>query len=75
MDMQTWRSSSVVARDACESLRAALARLGIPERDLSGLRPRVHASGRPMVVLGTLRADVVEKVTEALQGKEPSERR
>ncbi|HBF80117.1 MAG TPA: hypothetical protein DD420_09360 [Streptomyces sp.] len=74
MDMQTWRDGRARATDAAESIRAALAALGVPESAWGGVRPMVTQTGRPYVDLGTLRADVVEQVAEALRGATTSVR-
>ncbi|MER5933485.1 hypothetical protein [Streptomyces sp. NPDC002054] len=68
MDMQTWRDGWTRAADAAESIRAALAALGLPESAWSSVRPTVTKTGRPYVELGTLRADVAEQIAEALRG-------
>lgn len=74
MDMQTWRDGWARATDAAESIRAALAALGLPESSWSSVRPVVTKTGRPYVDLGTVRADVVEQVAEALRGARTSVR-
>ncbi|MEU6758985.1 hypothetical protein [Streptomyces sp. NPDC046685] len=65
--MQTWRDSRTKATDAAESLRAALAALGIPEAAWSGIRPTVTYNGLAYVHLGMLPADVVEQMAEAMR--------
>jgi hypothetical protein len=68
MDMRPWRDGWTRATDAAESIRAALAALGLPESARSSVRPTVTKTGRPYVELGTLRADVVEQIAEDLRG-------
>jgi hypothetical protein len=65
--MQTWRDSRARATDAAESIRAALAALGIPETAWSGIRPTVTYNGLPYVHMGMLPADVVEQMAEAMR--------
>ncbi len=72
MDMQTWRDGHGRATDAAESLRAALASLGVPESTWSGIRPSVTHTGKPYVHLGMLSADVVERIAEAMRITETS---
>jgi hypothetical protein len=67
MDMQTWRDGRTRATDAAESIRAALAVLGIPEAAWSGIRPTVTYNGHAYVHLGMLPADVVEQIAEAMR--------
>ncbi|MFI5985738.1 hypothetical protein ACIBEA_33360 [Streptomyces sp. NPDC051555] len=65
--MQTWRDAWGRADDAAESIRAALATLGVSESVLRCLRPTVTNSGGSYVDFGKLPADVVEQVAEALR--------
>ncbi|MGW7465846.1 hypothetical protein ACWGJT_14345 [Streptomyces xantholiticus] len=67
MDMQTWRDARAQSTDATESIRAALAALGVPESAWSSVRPVVTHTGQAYVHLGMIRADVVERITEALR--------
>ncbi|WP_329380575.1 hypothetical protein OG625_15200 [Streptomyces sp. NBC_01351] len=67
--METWRDGRSRATDATEAIRAALAALGVAEAAWSGVRPLVTQTGRPYVDLGTLRAEVVEQLAEALRSK------
>lgn len=64
--IEIYRSSKKAASDAHEALRQALLAIGIPNRDLGWLAPRVAPDGRPMVALGTWNADVVQKVAAHL---------
>ncbi|MFD3946115.1 hypothetical protein [Streptomyces sp. NPDC058579] len=64
--MQTWRDSRAKATEAAESLRAALAALGVPESAWSSVRPVVTHSGGAYVHLGMIRADAVERIAVAL---------
>ncbi|HWU07424.1 MAG TPA: hypothetical protein VN520_13775 [Streptomyces sp.] len=66
--MQTWRDGRARATDAAESIRAALAALGIPESAWSGVRPTVTYNGNAYVHLGLLPAYAVKQIAEALQG-------
>lgn len=67
MDMQTWRDSWTRATDSAESIRAALAALGVPEAAWTSVRPVVTKTGRAYVELGTVQAEVVEEIAEALR--------
>lgn len=67
MDMQTWRDARTQATDATESIRAALAALGVPESAWSSVRPVVTHTGQAYVHLGMIRADAVERIAEALR--------
>lgn len=67
MEMQTWRDSRAKATEAAESLRAALAALGIPESAWSSVRPVVTHSGGAYVHLGMIRADAVEQIAATLR--------
>ncbi|MET8080949.1 hypothetical protein [Streptomyces sp. NPDC005303] len=67
MDMQTYRDGRRAASNAAEAIRAALAGLGLPESVWGSVRPMVTHSGKPYVHLGMVRADVAEKMAEALQ--------
>ncbi|WP_405700229.1 hypothetical protein [Streptomyces sp. NBC_00069] len=67
MEMQVWRDGRTRATDAAESLRAALAALGISESAWSGMRPTVTFNGLPYVHLGMIPADVVEQIAEVLR--------
>ncbi|MEU8693015.1 hypothetical protein [Streptomyces sp. NPDC048665] len=64
--MEAYKSSRKAAADAHEALRQALLAIGIPNRDLVRLAPRVAPNGRPMVAMGTWNADVVQKVAAHL---------
>lgn len=66
MDMQTWRDGHSRAVDAADTLRAALAAVGLPERVWCAVRPQVTHKGTPYVHLGMLRADHVKQIAEAL---------
>lgn len=66
MDLPAWRDAWVRAEDAAESLRAALAALGVPESAWSGIRPVVTHTGHAHVHLGTVRADAVALLTAAV---------
>lgn len=67
MEMQTWRDAWGRADDASESIRAALAALGVPESVWGTLRPSVTHNGHAYVDFGKLPADVVEQIAEALR--------
>ncbi|GAA1576885.1 MULTISPECIES: hypothetical protein [unclassified Streptomyces] len=67
MDMQTWRDARTQATDAAESIRAALAALGVPESAWCSVRPVVTHNGHAYVHLGMIRADAVEQIAEALR--------
>ncbi|MEU8461181.1 hypothetical protein [Streptomyces sp. NPDC029003] len=67
MEMQTWRDSWGRADNASESIRAALAALGVCESVRNGLRPTVTHDGGAYVDFGELPADVVEQIAEALR--------
>ncbi|MFF8988801.1 hypothetical protein ACF09H_02285 [Streptomyces sp. NPDC014983] len=64
--MEIYKSSRKAAADAHEVLRQALLAIGVPNRDLVRLAPRVAPDGRPMVAMGTWNADVVQKVAAHL---------
>ncbi|WP_369364723.1 hypothetical protein AB5L52_16355 [Streptomyces sp. CG4] len=64
--MEHYKSSKKAAADAHEKLRQALLAIGIPNRDLGWLAPRVAPDGRPMVAMGTWNADVVQRVAAHL---------
>ncbi|WP_217251929.1 hypothetical protein [Streptomyces sp. AC602_WCS936] len=68
MDMQTYRDGRKQATDAAEAIRAALAALGLPERVWGSVRPMVTHNGKPYVHLGMVRAEVAEKIAEAMRG-------
>ncbi|GAA4942252.1 hypothetical protein GCM10023238_05120 [Streptomyces heliomycini] len=70
MDMQTWRDSRARAVEATEALRAALAALGAPESVWGAVRPVVTHKGTAYVHVGMVRADVAEKMTEAMGAPE-----
>jgi hypothetical protein len=70
MDMQTWRDSRATAVEATEALRAALASLGAPERVWGTLRPVVTHRGAAYVHVGMVRADVAERMAEAMRARE-----
>ncbi|MFE3520482.1 hypothetical protein ACFXOD_02615 [Streptomyces sp. NPDC059161] len=70
--MQTWRDGHARATDALESIRAALAALGVPEATWAGMRPTVTYNGLPYVHLGMLPAEVVEQMAEAMRVTETS---
>lgn len=67
MNMATYRDGRKQATDAAEAIRAALAGLGLPERVWGSVRPMVTNSGTPYVHLGMVRADVAERMAEAMQ--------
>ncbi|MGX1026584.1 hypothetical protein [Streptomyces sp. SAI-097] len=73
MDMQTYRDGRREATDAAEATRAALASLGLPERAWGSVRPMVTHSGKPYVHLGMVRAEVAEKIAEAIRAGLPPE--
>lgn len=68
MDMQTWRDSWTRATGAAEAVQAALSALGVPESAWTGVRPVVTRTGRAYVELGTVQAETVEEIAEALRG-------
>lgn len=68
--MQTWRDSRATAVEATEALRAALASLGAPERVWGTLRPVVTHRGAAYVHVGMVRADVAERMAEAMRARE-----
>ncbi|MFC9928309.1 hypothetical protein [Streptomyces sp. NPDC127190] len=65
--MEIYKSSRKAAADAHEVLREALLAIGVPNRDLVRLAPRVAPDGRPMVAMGTWNADVVQRVAARLK--------
>ncbi|MFJ8162911.1 hypothetical protein ACIRBY_18565 [Streptomyces sp. NPDC096136] len=65
--MQTWRDARTQATNAAESIRAALAALGVPESAWGSARPVVTHNGHAYVHLGMIRADAVEQIAEALR--------
>jgi hypothetical protein len=67
MDMQTYRDGRKQATDAAEAIRVALAALGLPESVWGSVRPMVTHSGKPYVHLGMVRADVAERMAEAMK--------
>ncbi|MFF4367633.1 hypothetical protein [Streptomyces sp. NPDC001594] len=67
MEMQTWRDSWGRAENASESIRAALAALGVSEAVQNSLRPTVTHNGGAYVDFGKIPADVVEQIAEALR--------
>ncbi|MEU9874974.1 hypothetical protein [Streptomyces phaeochromogenes] len=67
MDMQTYRDGRKEATDAAEAIRAALAGLGLSESVWGSVRPMVTHSGKPYVHLGMVRAEVAEKMAEAMR--------
>ncbi|WP_123965069.1 hypothetical protein [Streptomyces sp. TLI_185] len=69
MDMQTYRDGREQATDAAEAIREALAGLGLPESVWGSVRPMVTHSGKPYVHLGMVRADVAEKMAEAMRAE------
>lgn len=73
MDMATYRDGRKAATDAAEAIRAALAGLGLSERVWGSVRPMVTHSGKPYVHLGMVRADVAEKIAEAMMPGHSSE--
>ncbi|WTL06067.1 hypothetical protein OG501_12320 [Streptomyces niveus] len=69
--MQQWRDGRKAAGEATEALREVLADRGFPADWFSHLRPVVAYSGRPLVHIGVLPADMVEQLAEALRRDEP----
>ncbi|MCX5340955.1 hypothetical protein NRF20_15760 [Streptomyces sp. R-74717] len=69
--MRQWREGRKVAEDATEALKAAFAARGFRADRIGHLRPVVTHSGRPHVHLGTLPADMVECLAEALRRCQP----
>ncbi|GGT21836.1 hypothetical protein GCM10010254_48030 [Streptomyces chromofuscus] len=69
MDMQTWRDGRATAVEATETLRAALASLGIPESVWGTVRPVVTHRGTAYVHVGLVRADVAERMAEAMRAR------
>ncbi|MDO0938652.1 hypothetical protein QQY66_45640 [Streptomyces sp. DG2A-72] len=67
MDMQTYRDGRKAASAASEAIREALAGLGLPESVWGSVRPMVTHSGTAYVHLGMVRADVAERMAEAMQ--------
>jgi hypothetical protein len=67
MDMQIYRDGQRQATNAADAIRQALVSLGFPENVWSGLRPMVTHNGKPYVHLGMVRADLVEKMAEAMR--------
>ncbi|WP_435283299.1 hypothetical protein [Streptomyces koelreuteriae] len=67
MDMQAYRDGRSKATEAAEAVREALAGLGFPESVWGSVRPMVTRSGKPYVHLGMVRADVAEKIAEAMR--------
>ncbi|MFG2597795.1 hypothetical protein [Streptomyces sp. NPDC048462] len=61
-----WRKGYAAALAASDGLRAALAGLGIPERNYRSIRPAMTSGGRPYVYLGIVNAGAVEAITAAL---------
>lgn len=74
MDMRTWRDSHSRAVDATTALREGLAALGVPEPVQQRLRPLVTHSGTALVHVGTIRAEDVELIAEALRGAAGAQR-
>ncbi|MFF9787011.1 hypothetical protein YWIDRAFT_03951 [Streptomyces sp. SceaMP-e96] len=70
MDMQTWRDGRAAAVEATEALRAALASLGAPESVWGTVRPVVTHKGTAYVHVGMVRADVAERMAEAMRARE-----
>ncbi len=70
MDMQTWRDGHMTAEQATSALRDALAALGLPERAWEALRPVVTYNGTPYVHMGMVRADVAERMAEAMRARQ-----
>lgn len=66
VSLAQWRESYAAALNASNELRAALARLGLPERSYRSIRPATTSTGRPYVYLGILNAEAVEAITAAL---------
>jgi hypothetical protein len=67
MDMQTYRDGRKEATDAAEAIQAVLAGLGLPESVWGSVRPMVTHKGAPYVHLGMVRADVAERMAEAMR--------
>ncbi|TDU76253.1 hypothetical protein EDD91_2960 [Streptomyces sp. KS 21] len=67
MEMQAWRNAWDRAENASESIRAALAALGLPESAWCGVRPSVTSTGRAYVDLGKLPTEAVEQIAAALR--------
>ncbi|MGC9539524.1 hypothetical protein [Streptomyces sp. UG1] len=65
--MGTYRARRREATEAAEAIRAALAALGLPERVWGSVRPVVTHRGTPYVHIGMVRADVAEKMAEAMR--------
>lgn len=61
-----WRESRAAALAASEGLRAALGKLGLPERSYRRIRPATTSTGRPYVYVGILNAEAVEAITAVL---------
>lgn len=66
VSLAQWRESYAAALNASNELRAALARLGLPERSYRSIRPATTSTGRPYVYLGILNAEAVAAITAAL---------
>lgn len=64
--LSQWRESYAAALAASEGLRAALARLGVPEHSYRSIRPATTSTGKPYVYLGVLNAGAVEAITAVL---------
>ncbi|MGW4551140.1 hypothetical protein ACWEN4_33060 [Streptomyces violaceorubidus] len=65
--MPKYRDGRREATDAAEAIRAALASLGLSEGVWGGVRPMVTHSGKAYVHLGMVRAEVAERIAEAVQ--------
>ncbi|EGJ73547.1 MULTISPECIES: hypothetical protein [unclassified Streptomyces] len=66
--MTTTRDGHKAAAEAAEALRGAFADLGLPERVWASLRPLVaDDSGNPYVYLGLVRAEVAQRIAEAVR--------
>ncbi len=67
MDMQTWRDARTRAVEAAETLRSALAALGLPESVWGSVRPTVTHKGAAYVLVGMVRAEAAERIAEAVR--------
>ncbi|OUD02726.1 hypothetical protein CA983_13440 [Streptomyces swartbergensis] len=64
--MDQYEGARAEAEHTAELLRAALQRVGVPERDTARVRFLVTTSGRAYVALGTLPVGSAVKLLDAL---------
>ncbi|PKV89805.1 hypothetical protein BX283_7450 [Streptomyces sp. TLI_146] len=64
MTMQQWRDVTATAGDAANAMREALRQAGAEERTIHSVRGSADHRGKPLVHVGHLPADVVERLCE-----------